>query len=138
MAPNAALGGFVGLMTSDAAVVTKLAMQSAAQYQPFVDPRLKAVLVALVRLHIIRCDSSRRAMNQVSLAKTALIDLVGRTFKQGWIVINDRVVDADRLNNAKLVQNEDEVGENTEMRRPFGNDLVGPFLPVITGHFRAI
>src|SRR5712692_9778959 len=99
MPPDAALGGFVGLMPGDSAIVTGFAMQSPAQHQPFVDTGLETVLVALVSLEIVGRDSPRRTVDQVGLAEPALVNLLRRAFQQSRKVVNDGLVDADRLDH---------------------------------------
>src|SRR5208283_4350881 len=53
VAPDAALRRLVGLVTGDAAVFAHLAMESAAQHQPFVDPGLEPRLIPLVGLEVV-------------------------------------------------------------------------------------
>ena len=46
-------------MPRDPAVGVHLAMESATQHQPFVDPRLEARLIPLVGLEVVGRDPSR-------------------------------------------------------------------------------
>src|SRR5271155_3950575 len=110
-------------MAGDAAVFADLAMESAAQYQPFVDARAEARLIALVGLEVVGRDPPGRSVDEVGLGEAALIHLVRRVLQQTWIVVHDGFVNADRLNHAKLIEDENQIREDTEMRRSFRDDL---------------
>src|SRR3977135_127805 len=75
--PDASLRGLISLMPCHAAILLHLAMKPAPQYQPFVDARLEAGLVALVRLDVVGRDAARRAVNDVRFVEPALVDLLG-------------------------------------------------------------
>src|ERR1700679_1030868 len=113
-------------------------MESAAQQEPFVHARLKARLVAFVGLEVVGGHPSSGSVADEGFAEPALVELVGGAFEHCRVVVNDGLVGADRLNHAELVQDQNQVREDTEMRAALRDDLAGAFGAVAAFHRGAI